>query len=83
METDKNIRLIEEHRKDLLRQADQYRLVQQALASQPARIRFWSRLIHWIGELLINVGCFIQTSFRKQTYNSTEPSSLKPCEERA
>jgi hypothetical protein len=83
METDKNIRLIEEHRKDLLRQADQYRLVQQALANQPDRVYFWWHLIHWVGELLINLGCFIQTSFRKQTYISTEPPSLKPCEERA
>jgi hypothetical protein len=83
MKYDLYIRLVEEKRKDLLRQAEQYRLIQEALASRAPRANIWTRFIHWLGQLLSNVGCLLQTRFGGQVYSPAKASSFTPCEERA
>ncbi len=54
MGPDKNIRMVEEHRKDLQRQAEQYRLIQQARAGAPPKEGFrtrWLRFLNLIPRL--------------------------------
>jgi hypothetical protein len=82
MEFDKDIRMKEEQRKDLLRQADQYRLVRQALAGRPPRASYWRRLVHWLGQQLIDTGCCMLRQFERQRRSSIDSMKLYPCEER-
>jgi hypothetical protein len=81
MEFDKDIRIKEEQRKDLLRQAEQYRLVKLALASRSARNSLWKRLPHWLGHQLVEIGCFLLRQFDRQARSSTDSPRLYPCEE--
>lgn len=83
MNYDMNIRMVEEHRKELLRQADQYRLIQEKLAGRTPQAIFWIPFIVWVGQLLIDIGCLLQTYLWRQAHNITEPPSLTPCEEKA
>jgi hypothetical protein len=83
MAFDKDIRMKEEQRKDMLRQAEQYRLVRQALAGRPARASFWRPLFHWLGHQLTNIGCFLLRQFDRWVPRSTNSAKLYPCEEGA
>ncbi len=81
MEPDKNIRMIEEHRKDLLREAEQYRLAQQALAGASPKDGFRARLLRFLGQRLVNMDCHLKRPFGRQALNSTCPANLNHCEE--
>ncbi len=81
MEFDKDIRMKEEQRKDLLHQAEQYRLVKQALAGSPSRASIWKRLLHWLGHQLVDIGCFLLRQFDRQKRSYTDMAKLYPCEE--
>lgn len=82
MEFDKNLRLQEAHHKDLLRQAEQYRLVQLALAGKPPRLGLHTRLINRLRLLITNLICFLQNQFYGRAQNSTVSSYQNPCRER-
>ncbi len=81
MNLEKDILMKEEQRKDLLIQAEQYRLVQQALAGKPSSASFWKRLLHWLGHQLDEIRCFLRSLFDRQARSSTIPLGLYPCEE--
>ncbi len=81
MEPDKNIRMVEEHRKDLLREAEQYRLAQQALAGAPPKDAFRTRLLRFLGQRLVNMDCHLKRPFGKQARSSSGTANLNPCEE--
>jgi hypothetical protein len=81
MEFDKDIRMKEEQRKDLLRQAEQYRLAKQALAGRPPKDSFWLRLFHWLGHQLIDIGCFVLRQFDRQVRSLNDSPKLYPCKE--
>jgi hypothetical protein len=81
MEFDKDIRIKEEQRKDLLRQAEQYRLVKLALAGRPPRASFLSQPLHWLGHQLVEIGCFLLRQFDRQARRSINTPKLYPCEE--
>ncbi|MGE5225098.1 MAG: hypothetical protein ACM3PY_21895 [Omnitrophica WOR_2 bacterium] len=83
MNYEMNIRMVEEHRKELLRQADQYRLIQETLASRTPQAYFWTPIIVWVRRLLIDIGCLLQTYLRRQARNITDTPGLTPCEEKA
>ena len=50
-----------EQKKDLVRAAEQERLVRAALAGRPKRTRFVGRLLVWAGQRLVVWGRRIQT----------------------
>lgn len=77
----KTFRLQEEHYKDLLRQAEQYRLAQAAMADRPKRTSLWRRLINWMGHMLAELACVLRRQFNGQTVISFSPTRQKPCEE--
>jgi hypothetical protein len=81
MEFDKDIRMKEEQRKDLLRQVEQYRLGKLALAGRPPRASIWRRLLHWSGDKLIDIVCFLLRQFDRLVRISTDAAGLYPCEE--
>jgi hypothetical protein len=81
MEFDKDFRMKEEQRKDMLRQAEQYRLMKLALASRPASESIWSRLLGWLGHQLVEIGCFLMKQFDRQAYKTVDLPRLYPCEE--
>ncbi len=81
MGPDKNIRMIEEHRKDLLREAEQYRLAQQAFAGAPPKDGFRTRLLRFLGQRLVNMDCHLKWPFGRQALSSTGTANLNPCEE--
>ncbi len=81
MKFDKNVQIVEEHRKDLLRQADQYRLIQKASTGTTPPANFWTRLLQWLGQLLIHIRCLLQTQLSRQGLTMTEMSISTPCEE--
>ncbi len=81
MEPDKNIRMIEEHRKDLLREAEQYRLAQQALAGASPKDGLRTRLLRFLRQRLVNMDCHLKRPFGRQTRSSTGTAILKHCEE--
>ncbi len=81
MEPDKNMRLVEEHRKDLLRQAEQYRLAQQALADAPPKDGLRTRLLRFLGQRLANMDCHLKRPFGRQALSSTGTADLNPCED--
>ncbi len=83
MNFDKDMRMIEEHRKDLLRQAEQYRLIQQARAGRPPRVNLWRRLLYWLGQRLINAGCLLQKRLGKHAHSAAGAPGLFPCGEGA
>jgi hypothetical protein len=72
-----------EHNKDLMRQAEHYRLVQQALAGRPRQPSLWIRLLSWLKEQINNAGCLLQKIIDRQMRSLTEPSSQYPCGEKA
>ncbi len=79
MELDKNIRSIEEHRKDLLREAEQYRLVQQARTGISARAGIWLRLLSWFYQRLIDVACLLKSPFRGRARRINATVDQNPC----
>ena len=79
----RNLRVQEEHNKDLLRQAEQYRLVQRALEGRPHRTSLPVRMLNWLGLLITNLICFIQRQFGGRAQNSTVSSYQNPCSESA
>jgi len=81
MGPDENILQIEQHRKVLLRQAEQYRLVQQGRGSKSPRARIWARLLSWLGQRLINLGCHLKRPFGRQARSATGITNLNHCEE--
>jgi hypothetical protein len=81
MDFDKDIRMKEEQRKDLLRQAEQYRLVQQALAGWPPRSSFWRRVLHWSEDKLIEIVCFLLRQYDRPRRATANPPGMYPCEE--
>jgi hypothetical protein len=83
MEFDKYERLHKAHYKELLRQAEQYRLVQQALAGRPRKSSLRIRLRCWLKQQLVNAGCIRQRIFGEQASPPMEPTSQYPCGERA
>jgi hypothetical protein len=80
---DTQVRLSEEHRKDYLRQADQFRLVKQALAGSESRASLRMYLLQWFGQQLIEIGCFLKRHFGRQARTSVNTLALYPCEDRA
>jgi len=82
MEFDKYLRLQEAHHQDLLRQAEQYRLVQLALAGKPRRPSLQAWLMNWLGSLITNLICFLQSQFGKRAQKSTVAPYQSPCRER-
>ncbi len=81
MELDKNIRMVEEHRKDLLRQAEQYRLVQQVLSGAPPEDGIRTRLLRFIGLRLVNMGRLLKRTYGRQARSSTSTANLNHWEE--
>ena len=81
MESDKDIRMKEEQRKDLMRQAEQYRLAQQTLAGRPPRASIWRRLLHWFGDKLIDIVCFLLRQYGGQGGKPIDYPGMYPCEE--
>ncbi len=79
MEPDKNLRSIEEHHKDLLREAEQYRLVQQARAGIPARARIWARMLSWLNQRLIDLACLLKSLFGGRAHSFTVTVDQKSC----
>jgi hypothetical protein len=81
MEFDKDIRMKEEQRKDLMRQAEQYRLVKLALASRPPRDSIWRQLIHWFGDKLVDIVCFLLRQYGEREHTSSDIPVVYPCQE--
>jgi hypothetical protein len=81
MEFDKDILMKAEQRKDMLRQVEQYRLVQQALAGRPPRISFWRRMLHWAEDKLIEIVCFLLRQYDMPRNTSENTLGMYPCEE--
>jgi len=81
MEPDKNIRSVEEHRKDLLREAEQYRLVQLARSGRPPEDRIWTRLLNWLERRIIDLGCLLKSHFGGMARSSAETANQHPCNE--
>ncbi len=79
MEPDKNIRSIEEHRKDLQREAEQYRLVQQARTGISARAGIWLRLLSWLNQRLIDLACLLKSRFGGRARSFTATVDQNPC----
>jgi len=76
--------MIKEHQKDLLRQAEQRRLLQQAPESRPPRVSFWTRLRQRIGSQVIDIDCVpLLKYFIRRARSSSDTAGLKPCEEKA
>jgi hypothetical protein len=78
---DKDILVKAEQRKDLLRQAEQYRLAKLALAGRPQKASFWMRLSHWLGHQRVEIGCFLMRQFDRQVRKPVDVPRLYPCEE--
>lgn len=55
--------LAQEHSKDLLREAERYRLVRQALAGRARRDRFHCRALTWLGRRLVAWGWRLQEHY--------------------
>jgi hypothetical protein len=81
MDLNKVERLQREHYKDLLRQAEQYRLVQQALSVRSPQPGLWKRVFSWFRQLLDNLGCLLQRSVSGEARRSTDKLSQNPCGE--
>lgn len=81
MEFDKDILVKAEQRKDMLRKAEQYRLVKQALAGKPPQASFWSRILQWLGNQLVEIGCFLMKQFDRQVHKPADVPRLYPCQE--
>ncbi len=79
MEPDKNIRMVEEHRKDLLREAEQNRMAQQALAGALPKDGSRTRLLRFLGQRLVNMDCHLKRLFGRQALSSTCPANLNHC----
>jgi hypothetical protein len=77
MEFDKDILMKE----DLLGQAGQYRLVQEALAGRPPRASFWRRLLRWCEDKLIDIVCFLLRQHERPRNTSVNTLGMYPCEE--
>ena len=81
MDLNKVERLHREHYKDLLRQAEQYRLVQQALSARSPQPSLWTRVFSWFRQLLDNLGCLLQRRVSEEPRRSTDTLSQNPCGE--
>ena len=75
--------IVKERHKELLRQAEQNWLLQQASESRPPRVSFWTRLRHRFESQVVDIGCapLIKYFFRL-TFSSSKTASLKPCGEK-
>jgi hypothetical protein len=80
MELFKIMTLRNEHYKDLLHQAEQNRLIQQALEDQPHRPSFPMLLLDWLKHWLIDLVCLLQRQFSRRVLRpsiSTHPDSCR------
>ena len=60
----------QERRRDLLRDAKQERLMQQALAGRNGRDRFYCRVLTWMGRRLVAWGWHLQ-----ERYSAAAPAT--------
>jgi hypothetical protein len=81
MEVYQDPRVQEEHRKDLLREAEQYHLVKQALEGRPHRTSIQSRLFYWLNQRLNSWVCLMQKFFGRLMGRTTGLPDLQPCRE--
>jgi hypothetical protein len=64
MLNDKDLLSIEEHLKDLRREAERDRLAHLALAGAAKRPSFVSRTLVWLGGELVHWGCQLQARYK-------------------
>ncbi len=76
MLSDRDILIQQEHYKDLLREAESYRLIQQARAQDRDRNQLRSRALDWFGRQLVVWGMSLQEHFGSMTAKATESASL-------
>ena len=55
--------VLEERKRDLLREAEKRRLVRQALAGREARTYIHRRALSWLGRHLVGWGCFLEQRY--------------------
>ena len=79
MQDDKNIRCIEEHRKELLRQAEQYRRARQAVSGRHLEANLWRQAREKLKALLTSMVCFFQTRILSRLSSSIPPACPSPC----
>jgi hypothetical protein len=80
MEIFKIIALQNEHYKDLLHQAEQNRLIQQALEDQPHRPSFLRLLLNWLKQWIVSLGCLLQTQFARRALRSSISPNRDLCQ---
>ena len=63
--------VLEERNRDMLREAENQRLVRQALAGRQARAGIHCRALSWLGRHLVDWGCFLQQRYGIAVEKST------------
>jgi hypothetical protein len=63
--------------KDLLREAERYRLICQVLAGRGKCDRFWYRALTWLGQRLVAWGCRLQERYGVAA-TVVHPSACQP-----
>jgi hypothetical protein len=81
MEFDKYERLYKAHHKELLHQAEQSRLVQQALLGTPKKTNLTNRFLCWLKQRLINASGLLRETCSGKAPAPSKPSSQCPCGE--
>ncbi len=71
MLNEKDVVLWQEHHKDLLREAERERMIQQVLA-QNKRVGFRERALAWLGDHLVAWGCYLQRRYALGVVNNAE-----------
>jgi hypothetical protein len=72
-------RIPEEHRNDLLREAEHYRLVKQALEGRPHRTSLQMLLFRWMSRNLISWVCTLQKLSDRLMHRTAGVPDLYAC----
>lgn len=63
MLSDKDLLMMQEHNKDLLREAEKERLLRRARKEMPREPNLFSRGLGWLGQQLVHWGCLLEKHY--------------------
>jgi len=70
--------LIKIHERELLAEAEQWRMAKEALKQKSVTPKFYHRLVVWLGNWLMNAGCRLASRY-EHLLEPTQDPAPSPC----